>query len=667
MMDSGEKVKEEEGKREELMVEKLKRGILVGKREGNSTPSPTWKFGLIQPDGTLIQDFNFSYASNTLSARKLGANLWEMEPQLNLTAPKMNNNGPNLGHHKQDKTLKVPTELNEAPAERPSEQVKFVSPTSGINLRKQVEPSQTQHNLRVKNVVEAQQPLSPASYCGSMEMPPYRPGTSPYGSFVSKGKFGESSHSLKTSTELLKVLNRIWSLEEKHALDMSLVKTLKKELDESQKRIQELLQAKKRDQNEIDNLLKQITEYKVARKKERDRVKDAIKLVEDKLEDELKLRRNSEKLRHKLAKELLEIKSSFSNALRDLERERKARTLLEDLCDEFAKGIRDYEQEVRFMKHKFSKCQIGQEGNDRLILHISEAWLDVRKQMKLADARDVPEKQSALDKLCSEVESFLQAKQSGNSAKDDYISSRSPLERSVPANSLESLHLNEPASAPWNRNDEDESLSTGNRCSQVCKGASLKQANVSDSHVKETAKPKPVKKKVQSRKVSDPSSSHVRLEEALNEGEHPPMNAEESTKSRMENSYETSNPRMLEKGEMMQRFSREGKSKITEPDAELQDAKTRNPPSTSEDKNLRYENSCIEGFFDPSTFAGPPSPVKKWMWTSEVSAADPDIYESSSRWPKIIKSNTLKAKLMEARLEGQQSRARTSKSLSKVD
>ncbi|KAL0397963.1 UNVERIFIED_CONTAM: hypothetical protein Scaly_0244700 [Sesamum calycinum] len=661
-MDCGEKVKEEEGKRVELMVEKLKRGILVGKREGNSTPSPTWRFGLIQPDGTLIQDFNFSYTSNTLSARKLGANLWEMESQLNLRAPKMSNNGPNLGHHKQDKTLKVPTELNEAPTERQSEQ-----PTSGINLRKQVEPSQAQHNLRVKKVVEAQQPLSPASYCGSMEMPPYRPGTSPNSSFVSKGRFGESSHSLKTSTELLKVLNRIWSLEEKHALDMSLVKTLKKELDESQNRIQELQQAKKRDQNEIDNLMKQITEYKVARKKERDRVKDAIKLVEDKLEDELKLRRNSEKLHHKLAKELSEIKSSFSNALRDLERERKARTLLEDLCDEFAKGIRDFEQEVRFMKHNFSKGQIGQEGNDRLILHISEAWLDERKQMKLADTRDVSEKQSALDKLCSEVESFLQAKQSGNSAKDDHISSRSPLERKVPANSLESLHLNEPASAPWNRNDEDESISTSNRCSQLCKGSSLKQANASDSHVKEIAKPKPVKKKVQSRKVSDPSSSHVQLQEPLIEREHRPVNAEELTKSRMDNLYETSNPRMLEKGEMMQRSSWVGKSKVTEADAELQDATTRNPPPTSDDKKLKYENSCLEGFFDPSTFGGPPSPVKKWTWTSEVSAADPDICESSSRWPKIIRSNTLKAKLMEARIEGQQSRARTSKGLSKVN
>ncbi|KAL0379446.1 UNVERIFIED_CONTAM: hypothetical protein Sangu_0008900 [Sesamum angustifolium] len=116
---------------------------------------------------------------------------------------------------------------------------------------------------------------------------------------------------------------------------------------------------------------------------------------------------------------------------------------------------------------------------------------------------------------------------------------------------------------------------------------------------------------------------------------------------------------------MMQRSSRKEEQK-NEADAELQDATTRNPPPTSDDKKLKYENSCLEGFFDPSTFAGPPSPVKKWTWTSEVSAADPDICESSSRWPKIIRSNTLKAKLMEARIEGQQSRARTSKGLSNI-
>ncbi|KAG8391900.1 hypothetical protein BUALT_Bualt01G0235100 [Buddleja alternifolia] len=486
------------------------------KKEGNrnSTPSPTWKFGCIQPDGTLIEDFNFTTNSKTLSARKLGSNLWEM-----------NKNGLNLNHHhhhKEEKNFEVPKKMIGKTAQRHSEK-----PKRSIKVRNRIAASMGQE--------KAQQPLSPASFCSSMEMASHGCVISPSSSLGSEGKFGKSSHGLKTSTELLKVLNRIWSLEEKHALDMSLVKTLRRELDQSQAQFKELLQEKKRDQKEINNLAKQITEYKVTRKKE--------KLIEEKLEAEVKLRRNSEKLHQKLAQELLEMKKSFSNALKELERERKARILLEDLCDEFAKGIRDYEQELRFIKQQCRSDQIGKESDDRLLLHISEAWLDERMQMKLAD-HDVSDEQTVLNKLCFEIEAFLRAKRS---EKNDYT------------HSLESFHLNEPASAPWN--DENDSISFGNK------------------------------------------------------------------KSRRRNS--------------------------------LQGARTRNPSLTLEDKKLQYENDCMEGSFDPSTFAGTPSPVKKW--TSEVYAEDPEISESSGRWGQSLKPNTLKAKLMEARLERQQSRPRTSK------
>ncbi|PIN26549.1 hypothetical protein CDL12_00685 [Handroanthus impetiginosus] len=501
---------------------------------------------------------------------------------------KMGNNGHNFSQQKEDgKIFGVSKHLDEEQSESSSEQL-----TNGISLRKHVAASPRQQHLRVKDDEQAQEPLSSASYCSSMEMAPYRPAFSPKSSLVSKGKFGESSQSLKTSTELLRVLNRIWSLEEKHALDMSLVKTLRRELDQSEARIQELLQEKKRDQKEIDNLTKQMMEYKVTRRKEQDRVKDSVKLVENKLEDELKLRRQSEKLHHKLAKELSETKSSFSNALRELEQERKARKLLEDLCDEFANGIRDYEREVRFLKQKSYKDQIGREGNDRLILHFSEAWLDERTQMKLADTNDVSDQESALDKLCLEIEAFLQAKQSGHSGKNVSVSPKSPSE----SDKLESFHLQEPGSAPWDGHDEDDSASISNQ----------------------RPIPKMVKKK------------------------HNLVN-EESRKSRTENLQEMEDPRMNKKGERMQKSTREH--------VDLQD--------TTEDMKLRYEKICMEGSFDPSTFAGPPSPVKKW--TSEVSAMGPDIVESSSRSSKTMKPNTLKAKLMEARTEGQQSRTRTSK------
>ncbi|KAL2490302.1 Uncharacterized protein Adt_25930 [Abeliophyllum distichum] len=616
------KVKERERKsREEFVVKKLRGGNLVGKREGNCTPSPSWKFGLIQPDGSLVQDFNFP-PNTTLSARKLGANLWEVQPHLNL---KMNKNGPKLNHHKIEE-FKVSKQLSEPP-DRSLEQA-----IGGSGLRRHVSTLTTQHNQRFKRVGHIQMPVSPASYCSSMEMAPYRPPPSQNSSVDSKGKVGESSYSLRTSTELLQVLNRIWKLEEKHALNMSLIKTLKRELDHSNVRIKDLLQEKKRDQQEIAQLMKDITEDKVNRKyKEQHKMKGAFESIGHELEDERKLRKHSENLHYKLSRELSDVKSVFSNALNELKQERKVRILLEDLCDEFAKGIRDYEQEIRLLRQKSRENEIGRVENDKLILHISEAWLDERLQMKLADARDVAEKPSVLDKLKFEIETFLQAKQSGNSEINDLLSSRKPRESYLCRSSSES---------------------------KLNKGVSLKQGNdgakqqaeiVLDSRLKETEKSKQIKKKAVSResKGSDMSRLQVQPEQHVF-CDHHPVNEEPAK----ENPVEMNN---LEKPEI-----REAGNELN-----LQNNSTRNPSLKSEGKKFHNGNNYIESSFDPSTFTGPSSPVLKW--TSEVKTADPEMSESSSRWPRNFRPNTLQAKLLEARLEGQRPCARVSKGLSQVD
>lgn len=90
---------EEEEKGLMMIGEKLSRGgNLLGKMEGNcSTPPPTWDFGSIQPDGSLIQRYSTDTVGNTsLSARKLGANLWEVHPLLNTSRPDKRMNGRKL-------------------------------------------------------------------------------------------------------------------------------------------------------------------------------------------------------------------------------------------------------------------------------------------------------------------------------------------------------------------------------------------------------------------------------------------------------------------------------------------------------------------------------------------------------------------------------------------
>lgn len=90
-MDRGdEKVGDRGNKKDELLGIKLKRGIFVGKKGGQSTPSPTWKlgFGLAQNDSSASASSPFQYFTfpsnftQTISARKLAANLWEVEPNI---------------------------------------------------------------------------------------------------------------------------------------------------------------------------------------------------------------------------------------------------------------------------------------------------------------------------------------------------------------------------------------------------------------------------------------------------------------------------------------------------------------------------------------------------------------------------------------------------------
>lgn len=85
--DKGGVEMEREGKKQEFMVKKLKRCVLVGKKAGPSTPSPTWRLELTPPDGnndgndSIVQEF-LSIPTSAVSARKLCANLWEIQPHL---------------------------------------------------------------------------------------------------------------------------------------------------------------------------------------------------------------------------------------------------------------------------------------------------------------------------------------------------------------------------------------------------------------------------------------------------------------------------------------------------------------------------------------------------------------------------------------------------------
>ncbi|KAA8520708.1 hypothetical protein F0562_015020 [Nyssa sinensis] len=625
---------------------KLQRGILVGKRRGTYTPSPTWRLGLAQSDGCIRQDLTFPITTKALSARKLGANLWEVLPHFKVV--KMNKDGARLRRHcrchPKDKGPELPSQPVEPP-DSPTDQ-----PACASSLKRHITASWIQHHRSVERNGCSLRPVSPASYSSSMEVAPYNPAVSPTSSLNFKGgQNGESTFSVKTSTELIKLLNRIWSLEEQHASNVSL---------------------------EMDELMKQAAQDKIVRKnKEQDRIKAVVQSVRDELEDERKLRRHSEGLHRKLARELSELKSSFSNVLKELEREKKARILLEDLCDEFAKGIRDYEQELRSLKYNSGKDRVGKENPDRLVLHISEAWLDERMQMKLAESESyLAENNTIVNKLNFEIETFLCAMGSVCRNNDD-LSLRKPKESSL---CRESFHLNEAVSVPPNADDE-ESTDSDLHCFELNRDFSAKQSNggskqrgdnASENRLEEIGKSNSTKKHVQLQnniKVHDLSSLQMQFEEHMAgamscNGNRTQLAAREQVEVGGENLVEADNSQKFEISEHAPECQLDRMNELVETyglnSNHVLDNLIRSHSLSLEGGKLHPESNCMKDSRGQSAFPGHASTVQQWM--PRFTSPDPEVPESS-KWPRCLQENTLKAKLLEARLEGQNSRLQASK------
>lgn len=490
-----------------------------------------------------------------------------------------------------------------------------------------------------------------------LQMAPYNPAVTPSSSLDFKGRVGESHYNLKTSTELLKVLNRIWSLEEQHASNVSIIRALKTELDHARSKIKELLRDQQVGRHEMDDLMKQIAEDKLVRKnKEQDRIHAAVQLVRDELEDERKLRRRSENLHRKLAKELSEMKSALSNSVKELEKERKSRNLLEDLCDEFAEGIKDYDKELHALKQKSDKDWTGRADGDRLILHISESWLDERMQMKLEESPTGLSQNSILDKLGFEIETFLQVKQMISSKRGDSVKDR--------RNSLESVPLNEALSAPQAAGDdeEDDSAGSDSNCFELKKPSNgeLKspgdEAEAVDTHINKNISSRE-RTRTRGRNLSN---LQVKFEEQMawavsNGNKAPHMTDEEQQVDGKPIEISISH-----KTEQHGASEDETHARKTKPEGEDIHASNSNYTINNLIRNhlLFSEAGTIHPEVDDTGEAScsyparrnQASPVRQWM--SKLSAPEIDIAESSTKQHPGMKGNTLQAKLLEARSKG---------------
>ncbi|KAJ3686248.1 hypothetical protein LUZ61_015412 [Rhynchospora tenuis] len=450
--------------KEEFLGLKLRRGIATAGRKsggGSHTPVPTWK---MEPDDLVggggggeegvvgaeeVGPSTDKGRRSSVSARQLGASLWEIQS----LAPRNKNGrrGSVSGAHRQRHGKGVEDE------DGVDDEIR-----SCASLRQHRGASLLeQHRVRERGS-RAPLPGSPASYCSSIGAAAVNHAMTPScSSEIIKTTHREGRHNLKTSTELLKVLNRIWTLEEQHESHVSIIKSLKSELQQAHMRVKEL-----------EGLFKHVSDEKIVKKsREKEKLKEAVQSLQVELLEERRVRKHSEHLHKKLGKDLNELKGAFLKAVKDLDKEKRVNSLLEDLCDEFAKGIRDYEEEVRLLKqgnnykdhsHKF----------DRLILQVAEAWLDERMQLEMAESRgDSVEKTAIVERLSGEFKSFLHSRLASNKANN---TNNGNFRRQ----SLESVHLNGTTSAPRVAEEDDsDSVPSDLHCFELDMRANGKPSN----------------------------------------------------------------------------------------------------------------------------------------------------------------------------------------------
>lgn len=238
-----------------------------------------------------------------------------------------------------------------------------------------------------------------------------RPPTSSGSVSGGRSRLKDVSNALTTSKELLKIINRIWGQADQPSSSMSVISALHAELERARMQVNHLIQEQRMDKSDIHNLIKCFAEEKLSWKnKEHQAIEAAIASIADELEVERKLRRRLESLNKKLGKELTEMKSSFMKAVKELESEKRAREISEQVCDELARNVDEDRAEVEKLKSESVKLHKEAE-KEREMLESADKLREGRVQMKLSEAKhQFEEKSSAISKLRKQLEVFLGAK-----------------------------------------------------------------------------------------------------------------------------------------------------------------------------------------------------------------------------------------------------------------
>lgn len=254
----------------------------------------------------------------------------------------------------------------------------------------------------------------------------------------------------KSSEKVYRFSGDMKLLEDQSVGTVSVVSSLQAELEQARTRIHELETERRSSKKKLEHFLRKLAEDKASwRNKEHEKIRAIIDDAKDDLNRERKNRQRLEIVNSKLVNELAETKLSAKRFMQDYEKERKTRLLMEEVCDELAKEIGEDKAETEALKRESMKIREDAE-EERRMLQMAEVWREERVQMKLVDAKlMLEEKYAQLSKLIADLEAFLRSR----NETPDVMEMREAVLLQEAANSVKSQDIKEFSYEPPNSED----------------------------------------------------------------------------------------------------------------------------------------------------------------------------------------------------------------------
>ncbi|XP_024533509.1 uncharacterized protein At5g41620-like [Selaginella moellendorffii] len=407
---------------------RIRRAILAGKR-GPTTPVPSWKLYENPSYDGIMAGSEAAGRQITISARKLAATLWELQ-ELPLcparggppSSAKMRSRSSSQA--RQRESVASPKHLMLPP---PSPTTPVPHNATNNQRRSPYSDSVTYHSRRASEELYASETSRHSFEMESQNKQQQQQQQDMVDEVASRVK-----ECLPNSNDFLKVLSHIRGMDQQQAGSTPLATVLRVELEHTRQRVRELEHANKAARRDVEILLERSESERAAwRAKEQERWRAIVIAAKSEAEEEKRHKRKAEHLNRKLARQLEETSSALSKAMNDLERERKARQLMEEVCDELAREIGQDKAEVEELKRESEKVREEVE-EERRMLQMAEVWREERVQMKLAEARhELEEKNASLDRLRGELEEFLRNKSAARAGESQELDKATTLRAAV--------------------------------------------------------------------------------------------------------------------------------------------------------------------------------------------------------------------------------------------